>query len=119
MVLGIRNHIKLLDEEKLNILKNKYLFDIEGNYILVKFNDLKRVTKHPITRPFHINAKGIRKVCFSMTAINIWKELFKENLISLFEVQQAVNKLIITYQKVTKENVVKILSGEDIKIKRI
>jgi hypothetical protein len=54
-----------------------------------------------------------------MDAINIWRSLYNKGLPSLLSVQHAVNQLTVTYQKITEENVKKLLRGADIKIKKI
>ena len=114
-----RNNIKLLTDSQYNQLNDKYIFELTEDSILVRLTTHGRVTEHALDKPFHINAKGIRKVCFSMDAIEIWKKMYNNGFPTLLAVQQAVNKLTITFQKVNEENVCKILSGQDIKIKRI
>lgn len=114
-----RNNIKLLKPKELELLNEKFIFELEEDAIVVKLRNYGRVTRHPIDKPFHINAKGIRKVCFSMEAINIWKALYNKGLPTLFSVQQAVNYLTIAFQKVDENAVKKILSGQQIKVKKI
>lgn len=116
-----RNNIHLLTITDLKRLSDRYLFslDKEEKNILVKTKDSNRITSHDITKPFRINILGERVIVFSMDAIEIWKELYKEHKYSLLYVQNAVNKLLITFQKVNKENVLDILLGKDIKIKEL
>lgn len=114
-----KNNIKLLSKTQFERINSKYTFTIEDDKIIVGLTTCARKTAHDIDKPFHINAKKIRKVCFSIEAINIWRELYHDGLPTLLQVQQAVNKLTITFQKVNTENVRKILSGQDIRIKRI
>lgn len=115
-----RNNVRLLTDKELDILNYKYTFEIEDNNILVKLNHIDRITYHDIDKPFSINVKNLRKITFSLDAIEIWKSLYNdEPRPNLFEIQQAVNKLIITYQQVNIENVKALLNGQSIKIKKI
>lgn len=115
-----RNNIRLLTDKELNILNYKYTFEIEDDNILVKLNHIDRITYHDINKPFSINVKNLRKITFNLEAIEIWKNLYNDKLRpNLIEIQQAVNKLIITYQQVNIENVKGLLNGQTIKIKKI
>ena len=115
-----RNNVKLLTEQQIDALTNKYIFSIDGNDIVVRTSAYNRETRHPIDQPFHINAKHIRKICFNLEAINIWRSLLSKGFpANLIVVQQAVNMLTVTYQTITEDNVRKILSGQTMAIKRI
>ena len=114
----MRNNIKLMTVTELKELANKYIFILDDSeeHILVRTKNYSRVTSHDIDKSFRINVVGKRVIVFSLDAIKIWKELYKEYKYSLLYVQNAVNKLYITFQEINKENVQKILSGKDIKI---
>lgn len=117
-----KNNIKLLTHEQLRQFNSKYTIWIADNEICVSTINYAKVTKHPIDAPFHINAKNIRKIQFSIEAIDIWKKFcssYKDNIFTLFDVQQAVNSLIIMYQKPTFENVKTLLERDTTKIKRV
>lgn len=114
-----RNNIRLLTDSEYERLTSKFIFGIKDDKISVMTTSNSRVTLHDIGKPFHINAKKIRKICFSLDAIEIWKTLYKDGYPHLIDVQQAVNKLIITYQEVTEENVKKMLAKKTLKIKNI
>lgn len=115
-----RNNIKLLTDIQLKILNEKYIFELDGDEILVKFHHYGRVTRHDANKPFHINAKKIRKVCFNVQAIEIWKSMQSDKKVpTLLSVQQAVNKLTITFQPVNVDTVRKLLFESDIKLKNI
>ena len=115
-----RNNVKLLTEQQYDALIEKYIFSIDENDIVVRTSSYNRETRHPIDQAFHINAKHIRKICFNLEAINIWRSLLSKGFpANLIAVQQAVNMLTITYQKINEDNVRKILSGQNVKIKRI
>lgn len=115
-----KNNVHVLTEEELRTFKNKYLISIEDNKILVKFPNYARVTVHDIDKPFAINAKNFRKICFSMEAINYWKKFVKQkSRYTLFDVQNAINILYVTYQPVNEKNVKTILAKDTLKIKQV
>ena len=114
-----RNNTKLLTEEQKRFINDKYMFKFEEDKIVVISGIRCRHTYHDSNKPFILNVKGIRVIHFTMDAIQIWKDLYKDYPFTLIDVQQAANKLILTYQKVTKEAVLKILKGNDVKIKNI
>lgn len=106
-----RNNVKLMTTVELNELKEKYSFELNNsNNILVKTKTNSRLTYHNINKPFRINIIGKRVVVFSKDAIDIWKDLYEKYNYSLLDVQNAVNKLYISFQEINKENVQKILS---------
>ena len=108
-VLMSRNNIKLLSKEQLKQLNRKYYFEADDENIIVKLYNYNRITFHSKIKPFHINCK-IRKVCFSMEAINAWLKLYdQKEKYSLFDVQQAANILTITYQTVDENSIIKQL----------
>ncbi len=104
-----KNNIKLLTTTQLDALRDKYSFELVDSEILVRTTTIKRITRHPDNASFHINARPIRKVSFSIEAINIWKELYDSKHYNLLDVQQAVNVLTVTYQKLTKEAVIQLI----------
>lgn len=113
-----RNNVKLLTAVQLEKLNQKYIFDADDDNIIVKIANYDRVTKHPKNEVFHINSK-IRKVCFSMEAINIWLAIRNEYAYSLFDVQQAANILYVTYCPINTDSVLKLLKNPTQKIKRL
>lgn len=114
-----RNNIKLLTERQRLALKEKYYFEYEPGYVVVKLHDYGRSTKHPDDRPFHINST-IRKLIFSVDAINIWKQLYddEKTRTSLIDIQHAVNSLSVMYQPVNLDTVKKFMK-DSVKIKKI
>lgn len=117
-----RNNIKLLSQAQLEKLNVKYSFYIEGDMIVVSCSGYNRSTLHPKDKPFHINSRKYvkRKICFNLDAIEIWLKLVEEKCkYSLFDVQQAVNTLAITYQQVNYDNVKKFLSKPKLKIQSV
>lgn len=103
----IRN-VKAISDDDIREFEEAYDVTIKGNDIVV--NSLKRNTStlHPLGKPFNITSRYIRKVTFTVDAINLWKDHFMLTH-SLFRVQAAVNKLIITYSPVNYETVNKCL----------
>lgn len=112
-----RNNVKLLTAEQLKALKEKYIFEVDGENVIVSVKDYNRKTRHKMTERFHINSK-IRKIIFTPEAIKLWVEIGVERY-SLLDIQQAVNKLYVVYQPLTIENVKKLLSGHEFIIRKI
>lgn len=117
------NNAKLLLPEEYKWYKEKYTFELYGdNQVAVGIVGYNRLTLHPIDQKFFINGlidkKPYRKITFTPDAMGIWKELIKDGKdLNLVDVQQAVSKLRVTFQNITKENVLNILEGKDIRIK--
>ena len=115
-----RNNIKLLTQKELEQLNEKYFFELEGDMILVCLHHYDRVTAHPVNKSFHINCKDVRKVCFSLDAIDVWKQMIKKTKkYSLFDVQQAVNKLHLMYLDTTYTNVERMLENGITEVKTL
>lgn len=117
-----RNNIKLLSTGQLEKLNYKYQFTLDEDSIVVSLKDYHRQTRHPKNQPFHINSKVYvkRKICFNIQAIEFWIKTQEEGMkFSLFDVQQAVNVLTVTYQKVDYESVLHLLKQKSIKIQQI
>lgn len=112
------NNRKTIDGVTLSKLNAMYYFeyDAKNDVIITKLSTCKRTTVHDASQSFHINAKRIgRKVVFSTTAINIWKSFCvdgKLNRYSLFDIQNAVNKLKIMYQEPTRKSVLNLLLSD-------
>ena len=108
-----RNNIKILSPAQLEKLNAKYYFEVDETDIIVGLNGYQRVTRHPRDKCFHINSRSDvkRKICFSKEAIDIWLACKENKLkLSLFDVQNAVNVLTVTYQRVSYENVVRFFN---------
>lgn len=109
----MKNNVKLLTPLQYKNLKAKFDFDYdeENGLVLVKYQNgnRHRITKHPINETFSLNALRIRKITFGSDTLAIWKDLYKDNKIYLIDVQDAVNRLSIMLQPITKENVINML----------
>lgn len=114
-----RNNVKLLNEKQLDELNSHYYFEPDGDDILVKIYHYGRITRHPMSENFSINAK-IRKLVFTTEAMNIWREIYDDEKTrkSLIDIQNAVNSLYVMYQPITKDSVMKVLR-DSAKIKRV
>ena len=117
-----RNHIKLLTVDQLETLNATYFFELDDDEknIVVKLYSYDRQTLHPLDQGFSINSK-IRKISFSTEAIEIWSIMYKENpsmSTTLFDVQQAVNRLSILYQIPEVENVKSMISAYPVRYLR-
>ena len=91
-----KNNVKILTEDELKYLKGRYDFEVNDDVILVKIQNYNRVTAHPLGTTFALNTK-VRKIDITPDAIRIWNKYFKASW-SLFDVQNAINILIATYQ---------------------
>lgn len=113
-----RNNIKLLDSYQLKYIKQRYHFtyDKEKDVVIVSIDNYNRSTIHSGSTTFCLNTK-VRRISITAEMLDIWKTLLCEP--NLIDVQQAVNILYVTYQKVTVENVQKILQKNRIKLKTI
>lgn len=109
-----RNNVKLLTARELDTFNDKYIIECDDEFLYVKFKYYNRCTAHPIDKPFSINS-SIRKISFSIDAITIWRAL--KDKYTLFDVQQAVNTCLITYQEINESNVRKVLESAMHKIK--
>lgn len=119
------NHRKALSDIAVQKLDNIYYFeyDKERNIITTRLTTCKKATEHDASKPFHINAKKLgRKVVFSMDAINIWKGFQNDKKLckfTLFQVNNAVNKLKIMYQIPDRYNVSEMLKTQFSGIKHV
>lgn len=116
------NNAKLLSADEYKFYKDKYTFDLYNDNVAVGLVGYNRLTLHPLTEKFFINGlinkKPYRKITFTPDAMAIWKELYLEDKnYNLVDVQQAVSKLRITFQPISKQNVLDIFNGKDIRIK--
>lgn len=91
-----KNNVKILTDDELEFLNSRYSFELNGDTILVKIQNYNRVTAHPADVAFSLNTK-VRKIDITPDAIKIWNEHFKDKW-SLFQVQNAMNILVATYQ---------------------
>ena len=119
------NNRKILTKKILDELNQKYVitYNEATTEINVGFRTSKRVTIHSSNAPFFILNKTLKKkVVFSLDAINIWKDFQKDSKMSkytLFDVNNAVNKLKIMYLPAESWRVKEVLENDFSGIKRI
>ena len=119
------NNYRVLSQNILSKLNSKYIikYDKDANNIVVSLSTCRRVTVHDANKPFHINAKSLKKkVCFNMTVIDIWKELSQErkySIYTIFDVQNAANLLKVMYQPITKQKIIEQLKHKFEGIKKV
>ena len=92
-----KSNIKLLTKDERQYFRDNYNFELQGNFVLVKFKNYGRVVAHSIFEPFSIVSK-IRKITISVNAIDLWKDKFMNSKYTLIDVQNAINALTIGYQ---------------------
>lgn len=111
------NHRKLLEPNFIEKLKLMYEFVYipERNIIETHFPKLNKITERPADKKFLILVKKFgKKIIFNLDVIEFWKEFQQtENLkkYSLFEINNAVNFLKITYQEPSREKIIDILKN--------
>lgn len=110
-----RNNIKILTDDEIKFLNSRYAFEVTDDAILVKIQNYNRVTAHPKNETFALNTK-VRKIDITPEAIDAWDTHFKKKW-SLFEVQNAINILITTYQVPVVEDIEDQLRRGTTKIK--
>ena len=111
----VARNIRVFSDEEISFLNNSYDFEINGKMILVKSKKINKITAHPKSQ-FKLNTK-ICNITITLLAIQTWEYQFRNEGYSLFEVQNAINKLIVLYQEPNQSDIEKILKRKDEKIK--
>ena len=112
-----RNNVKVITETEMQYLNSRYMFQVDGSQILVRIQNYDRVTAHPLDKGFFLNTK-VRKIDITPEAIKLWNESFKSKY-TLFEVQNAINILISTYQMPSFEDIAEQLKRGNAEVKVI
>lgn len=99
-----KSNIKLLSKEERQFFHNNYSFELQGNFILVKFRNYGRVVAHSIDKQFSIVSK-VRKITISTEAIKLWIDKFRNTPYTIVDIQNAMNALIIGYQPTAYDEV--------------
>ena len=108
-----RNNVKLLTEAQLNELNAWYIFKLSDDRknVIVTFSHYNRQTYHSVDSSFSINAKTVRRITFTKEAIGYWIELLdKRKKYTLLDVQDAINRMYVFYQKLNLKNLEYTLS---------
>jgi len=102
-----RRNIKLLDKDQLSYLKNKYIISIKAEKVCVELINRNQRTLHDMSEAFSVRSKN-RRVTINPFAIEIWKENFY-NEYTIFDVQNAINELIVEKQNLDIDTIQKRL----------
>lgn len=109
------NNIHVLSEDEVEMLNNMFKHELKDDQILQTPVKFKRTTAYPVDRSFSVvytyfNRK--RKITIQAYTIKVWIDNFKDKY-TLFEVQNAINKLLITYQTPNVVDIKEKLSNPD------
>lgn len=110
-------NIKILTDDELRYLKEKYYFEITqsldgSKYIAVKTSTCNRKVLHDASKTFTINT-AIKRVSITSEAVSYWQLLPEYDL---FTIQNTINILLITYQEISKDEIIKQIKINRIKI---
>ena len=111
------NNRKLLEPSFIAKLELMYKFKYipERNIIETTFPNSIKVTERPADKGFLIIVKKFgKKIIFNLDVIEFWKEFQSDpdySKHSLFEINNIVNFLKITYQEPTREKIIDILKN--------
>lgn len=111
------NHRRLLDASLIARLGLMYDFNYipEENIIRCYFPNSKKVIDRPADKSFQIFVQKFgKKIIFNLEAINFWKDFQSDSnysKYSLFEVNNAVSFLKMTYQEISREKITNILKN--------
>lgn len=109
-----QSNTKILTKDELDFLNNKYQIEYKDNLLFIKANTINRAVCHNLDDKFTIVFKKdgvIRFVKISPEATKMWVNNYKDTSYSLFDVQNAINVLIISFQQVTKDDVDSVLKN--------
>jgi|SRR5690554_1298971 len=101
MTYNPRN-IKLLTDEQLQSLKEKYDIELQKNKVFVKLKTRNHTVMHDMNEAFSLRCDD-RRVTISPKAMQMWQKHFKRY--SLFDVQHAINQLAMDRINATSTNV--------------
>lgn len=111
--LPLANNCRALSKDELSFVNTKYEFWIDGDNVCVRCTNRTRITRHPKNKTFSVNIKYIRKITYSIVAIEMFERFQADDARkkhSLTDVQNAINVLRITYQPIDEEHVLALLS---------
>jgi len=111
-------NIKILTDTEITVLNYSYDFEIKSDLILVKSKKINRTVIHNKKEKFYLNTK-ISRITISPLAIQTWEYQFKNEGYTLFEVQNAINKLYVMYQEPSQNDISKLLKRNTTKITEI
>lgn len=105
-------NIKVLNDDEMAFINDRFIFEIKGDLILVSSKKMKRATAHKKTESFDLNFKFGKQYSWmiSSLAIQIWE--YGDKTYSLIDIQNAINKLLVMYQEPSQEDVLKLLKRQ-------
>ena len=104
----MKGNYLVLNEDQLKAFNERYVISIVGDKISTKTKDYKRVTLHSIEDGFQaIIIMNNRKITFKITprAIKLWMNEKFNDKYSLIDIQNIINKVIVSHQVVTDEDI--------------
>ena len=103
-------NIHILDDDKLKQFEDKYDVKIVDNQIMFVSKKRKGMIAFDIGSKFTVNLNKnniiLTRLTISPLSVDLWQKI---DGVSLFRVQNAVNKLTVMRQDVTLDNVKKVL----------
>ena len=102
----IKRNMKILTDEELEKFKSYFEVIFGNDMIYIKTKNFNRLTPHKYGETFNLLLDK-RKITISSYAIGLALNDFKDK--HLVEIQNAINKLIVMYQKPNSEDVKKLL----------
>lgn len=103
-------NIHILDDDKLKQFEDKYDVKIVGNQIMFMSKKRKGMITFDVGSKFTVNLNRnniiLTRLTINPQAVDLWQKI---DGVSLFRVQNAVNKLTVMRQDVTLDNVKKVL----------
>lgn len=110
--LARANNIRLLTNDELTFINKKFRCRIENEELVVEYSTRMGQCRHSIFESFSINVRGMRKLTITSFAMLMYDEFCRNNKIdnyTIFDVQNAINILRVSYQSVNKTNVLYVL----------
>lgn len=98
--------IKLLTDSELIEIKNKYAINRINGSVVVAVNTRNQTTIHKLGKKFNLRVND-RKFTISERALHYWSNELDD--CNLFDIQHAINKLLIDRKSVTLEGIKKLL----------
>lgn len=113
---NLANNCRVLTEQELIFINAKYRFWFEGDFLCTTCVNRQRKTKHLKTEKFSINVRRVRKITYTVKAIQMFEKFQKDEKLkqhSLTDIQNTLNICRLTYQPMNEEQVLKVLNKEN------
>lgn len=94
-------NLKAFTMDELKFFLSKYDISLNGDSVVVRCKGMDRATSHPASRGFVLSTR-VKKINITAEAISYWRDDQSIGQYSLIEVQNAINTLKITYQRVNQ-----------------